>query len=218
MTRAGRVVAVGIVLALSLCTSASAEDGSRPERRFANPLLDAVVRMTRAEVPTKTILAYLRVRRVLLQSDVEAPDLVRLRKEGVDEEIVRYVAEQSRLDVPPVPADEGKGEGEGGHKARGDGDESSHPAEPDPGDTGLIMGVYDTFPDGGYPGGPAWLSPYGWGDPAGVVWHGGGGPANETREPERAPNRERTVERGDRPSPKGPSSSGGPKTSSRTRH
>jgi hypothetical protein len=173
--------------------------------------------MTRAEVPTKTILAYLRVRRVLLQSDVEAPDLVRLRKEGVDEEIVRYVAEQSRLDVPPVPADEGKGEGEGGHKARGDGDESSHPAEPDPGDTGLIMGVYDSFPAGGYPGGPAWLWPYGSGDPAGVVWQGGG-PAHETREPERAPSRERKSESGDRPSPKSPSSSGGGRPSSRSRH
>jgi hypothetical protein len=213
MRPAGRVFALGLVLTALLCARVGAEDGLRPERHFANPLLDTVVRMTRSEVPTKTILAYLRVRRVLLQSDVDAPDLVRLRKEGVDEEIVRYVAQQSRLDVPPAPAKRGDGE-----PPEPDGDESSHPAEPDPGDTGLIMGVYDSFPDGGYPGGPVWLSPYGWGDPAGVVWQGGGGPAHETREPERAPNRERTVENGNRPSPKSPPSSGGPKTSSRTRH
>jgi hypothetical protein len=219
MRRAGRVVALGVILAASLCPCVSAEDGPRPERRFANPLLDTVVRMTRAEVPTRTILAYLRVRRVLLQSDVETPDLVRLRKEGVDEEIVRYVAQQSRLDVPPAPADEhpAKGDGDASEPESPNGDAGSGPAEPDPGDTGLIMGVYDPIPTGGYPCWPAWLAPYGCGDRAIVVWQGGGGPAHEARAPERAGNRERTVENGERPSPKGSPPSGGGRTSSRPR-
>jgi hypothetical protein len=80
------------------------------------------------------------------------------------------------------------------------------------------MGVYDTIPAGGYPGWPPCMTPYECGDRAIVVWQGGGGPARDTRTPERAPNRERTVEKGDRPSPKAPSSSGGGKTSSRSRH
>ena len=94
-----RVVVLG---ALCLRGSLAVLGESRPPRRFANPLLDDVVDMTRAEIPDATILAFLRVRRTRLETDVTAQDLIQLRREGVADEIIEYVASQSGIEFPPA--------------------------------------------------------------------------------------------------------------------
>jgi hypothetical protein len=175
-----RVVVLG---ALCLLGSLAVLGESRPPRRFANPLLDDVVDMTRAEIPDATILAFLRVRRTRLENDVTAQDLIQLRREGVADEIIQYVASQSGVEFPPATrlreaagpdaAAPGSGLAEPVPDAP-DAAEESRPEEPDPGDIGLIMGVYDPIPVGGYPCWPPSLAPYDCGGPA-IFIEGGSG-------------------------------------------
>lgn len=147
--------------ALCLLGTLGALGETPPQRqnRFANPLLDDVVQMAQAEVPDATILAYLRVRRARLETDVSAQDLIELHRQGVSDGIVEYIADQSGVEAPPA---ERQPEASAPARERPDAPEAeeSSPQEPDPGDTGLIMGVYDPLPIGGYPCWPAWLAPY----------------------------------------------------------
>lgn len=187
-----------VLAAILLSGSLAAFADTRSDPPFANPLLDDVVEMTRADIPDTTILAFLRVRRARLEADVTAEDLIALRRAGVHAEIVEYIARQSAVEQsgagenpagfpnptgsevpepeatappggvsatpPPAPSDV---DGEG-------------PEEADPGDGGLIMGVYDPIPEGGYPCWPPSLAPYECGRPLPVSggfvarWPGGG--------------------------------------------
>lgn len=79
MKRAAVPVSVAMFAILFLAGSIAARGEPRPAHRFANPLLDDVVAMTQAQVPDATILAFLRVRRARLESDITAEDLVALR-------------------------------------------------------------------------------------------------------------------------------------------
>lgn len=156
--------AVRAALALLLLAGPAAGQGEpRPARRFANPLLDDVAAMTRAEIPDATILAFLRVRRARLESDITAQDLVRLRDDGVHDEILRYIASQSGVEAPPVlpPLPRREGAPLPGPASGGDPASESRPVESDEvPDVPLIMGVYDTIPEGGYPCWPPSLAPY----------------------------------------------------------
>lgn len=197
MKRSALLGALGFSLLACLAEAAPTSptsDETGPRRRsasYANPILDVVVDMTRAEVPKATILAYLRVRRVLLQEDVETKDLVRLRRDGVDEEVIAYIAKQSRLEVPPPPAPPPVFDAEPPPPPKdGDGGKAkakAQPIDPDPGDTGLIMGVYDPIPTGGYPCWPPSLAPYECGDRGIVVWEGGGSRGREARPKGKSP-------------------------------
>jgi hypothetical protein len=171
-----------------------AETAGEPVRgarsAYANPVLRVVVEMTRAGVPTPTILAYLRVRRVLIQEDVETKDLVRLRKDGVAEEVIAYVAKQSRLDVPQAEPEAPVFDAEPPPPKAG----RSKAIDPDPGDTGLIMGVYDPIPTGASPCWPPSLAPYQCGERGIVVWEGASPRGREGRG-SRSPDRERSNDR-----------------------
>jgi hypothetical protein len=187
MRSAVLLAALSISLAAPMAASPEGDPESPVSRKesratrppFENPLLETVVQMTRAEVPTKTILAYLRVRRVLLQSDIETEDLVQLRLEGVAEEVIAYIARQSRVDVPPLPPappPEGAQEPEGppapGTPPPAANGDQAVPVEPDPGDTGLIMGVYDPVPPDIMPCHQP-FPPFDCGPPPVVLWQGG---------------------------------------------
>src|ERR1039457_2291919 len=81
-----------VLAAIFLSGSLAAFADTRSDPPFANPLLDDVVEMTRADIPDTTILAFLRVRRARLEADVTAEDLIALRRAGVHAEIVEYIA------------------------------------------------------------------------------------------------------------------------------
>jgi hypothetical protein len=182
-----RLLRTPLLGALCLLGTFAALGDSRPSpsHRFDNPLLNEVVRMTQAEVPDATILAFLRSRRVRLESDVSAQDLIELHREGVADEIIEYVAAQSGMDVPPAASKPGEAGPEAAAPAGAGGSSPAPvPVDPepadepvpqgsDPGDTGLIMGVYDPIPVDGYPCWPAFLAPWDCGDRGLVV---GGGP------------------------------------------
>jgi len=152
------LLSLGVLCLLGTFGALGETPPQRPNR-FANPLLDDVVQMAHAEVPDATILAYLRVRRARLETDVSAQDLIELQKQGVSDEILEYIAQQSGVESPPA---ERQPETSAPAPERPDAPEAeeSRSEEPDPGDTGLIMGVYDPLPIGGYPCWPAWLAPY----------------------------------------------------------
>lgn len=174
MKRAAVPVSVAMFAILFLAGSIAARGEPRPAHRFANPLLDDVVAMTQAQVPDATILAFLRVRRARLESDITAEDLVALRDAGVHDEILRYIASQSGVEapppLPPLPrreaarppeADDPDRPAPTGASGPVDPPSESRPVEPDESpDVPLIMGVYDTIPEGGYPCWPPNLAPY----------------------------------------------------------
>jgi hypothetical protein len=70
-------------------------------RRFSNRLLSDVVEMTRAGLSDETIIAYVQARRIRLDADVSADDLIRLRQSGVSESVVRYIAGASDIEGSP---------------------------------------------------------------------------------------------------------------------
>ena len=165
-----RVAALFAILSLVSLASVAAPR----QERFANPLLDDVVEMTRAEVPDATILAFLRARRARLDSDVSAQDLIRLHRAGVHDEVVAYIAGQAGLEEPSEPAPVR----EEPPPAAPETPAASEPADSEPvpvDDGGLVMGVYDPIPVNDY---PCW--PPGWwgaGSDAcgGAIFVGGGG-------------------------------------------
>lgn len=194
--------------ALVLAVSAAAFGASpepAPPPRFENPLLETVVEMTHAGVPTPTILAFLRVRRVRLQTDIEAADLLRLRAEGVAEEVIEYISKQSRVEIPPPPPP--PSEAPPPDEPKPDRSEEARPVEPDPGDIGLIMGVYDPIPEGGYPCWPPSLAPYDCGDRPIFVGRPPGLRGREARGQESS-NPDRTIDRARKPDGREPGAKG----------
>jgi uncharacterized membrane protein YgcG len=84
-----RTAAVSVFLLLG--AFAALAEPTQP-RRFSNRLLSDVVQMTRAGLSDETIIAYVQARRIRLDADVSADDLIRLRQAGVTENVVRYIA------------------------------------------------------------------------------------------------------------------------------
>jgi uncharacterized membrane protein YgcG len=64
---------------------------------FDNRVLNDVVEMTNAEIPDASVLAYVRTRRAVLEQDVTSGDLARLRRAGVSEDVVAYIAHVADL-------------------------------------------------------------------------------------------------------------------------
>src|SRR6266496_3999351 len=92
------LVLSGVLLFVAL----NALGQSRQQARFANPLLDDVVEMSRAQLPEATILAFLRARQARLETDVTADDLIRLHRAGVSDRVVESIASISGLENRPA--------------------------------------------------------------------------------------------------------------------
>jgi hypothetical protein len=121
---------------LILSSSAVLAQSSPPLRRFSNPLLNDLVRMTRAGMPDATIVAYVKARRAGMDS-VTADDLMQLHRDRVGEPVIQYLAGVAAFD-------EGRTEeARQGDVTYDSGDGTAYPVEP----------AYD----GGY------VSPYGYG-------------------------------------------------------
>lgn len=134
---------------------AFAQPAPSRQARFGNRILDDVVQMTRAGLSDDTIVAYIRARRSRLASDLRAEDLIQLRKAGVSENVVRYIAGATGLHVD-------EGAISTSVQAEGDGEDVPYSDE----------AVYDGYAPWGYPY-PYWYaySPYFFG---GVIIRGGG--------------------------------------------
>jgi hypothetical protein len=128
---------LAILSAILILSSATALAQSGPHStRFSNPLLDDVVRMTKAGMSEATIVAYVKARRAGMDS-VSADDLMQLRRARVGEPVIQYLA-------GVAPLDEGRtGEARQGDVTYDSGDGTAYPVEP----------AYN----GGY------VSPYGYG-------------------------------------------------------
>ena len=121
---------------LILSAAAALAQSGPSLRRFSNPVLNDAVRMTKAGMPEATIAAYVKARRAGMDS-VNADDLMQLRRAGVGESVIQYLA-------GVAPLDEGRtGEARQGDVTYDSGDGTTYPVEP----------AYD----GGY------VSPYGYG-------------------------------------------------------
>ncbi len=92
-----RSVAFSVILILGAAIAfAQAEPSST---RFSTPLLNDVVRMTKAGLSDATIVAYVKVRRARLDSILSADDLIQLRRAGVSETVTGYLASVTAVDV-----------------------------------------------------------------------------------------------------------------------
>jgi hypothetical protein len=115
---------LAIFSAILILSSAAALAQTGPHwTRFSNPLLDDVVRMTKAGMPDATIVAYVRARRAGMDS-MSADDLIHLRRAGVGEPVTQCLAGVAALD-----------EGRSGEARQGDvtydsGDGTAYPVEP----------------------------------------------------------------------------------------
>jgi hypothetical protein len=146
-----RIAVLSVILLLG-AVAAFAEPTQ--SRRFSNRLFNDVVEMTRAGLSDETILAYVRARRIRLDADVSADDLIRLRQSGVSENVVRYIAGVADIEGSPTgPSREMTYDSSGG---------KAYPVEPSSeGD--------EDYPRSYVYGNPYW---YGWlGDP---YWYGYG--------------------------------------------
>lgn len=94
-----------VLSAVLLFVALNALGQSRREARFANPLLDDVVQMSRAQLPEATILAFVHARQARLETDVTADDLIRLHHAGVSDRVVGYIAGISGLENRPARRD-----------------------------------------------------------------------------------------------------------------
>jgi hypothetical protein len=97
MSMIKRASALSVILLLG-ALAASAQ--SAATRRFADPLLNDVVEMTRAGLSDATIVAYVKARRSRLEPDLAADDLIRLRQAGVHEPVIRYIAGAGGIEDP----------------------------------------------------------------------------------------------------------------------
>jgi hypothetical protein len=66
--------------------------GESSSTRVSNPFLNDVVRMTKAGLSDATIVAYVKARRARLDSELSADDLIQLRRSGVTETVIQYLA------------------------------------------------------------------------------------------------------------------------------
>lgn len=159
-----------LIFSAILLLSASAAFAQRNSpTRFSNRLFNDVVEMTRAGLSDDTIVAYVRARRARLDADVSAGDLIRLRRSGVHETVVAYIAGVSGIE----------GAGEASNETRYDSSgERAQPVEPSQGEDEAYAYAY------GHPYWYGWLGyPYWYGyDPffsttffvGGRSFHGGG--------------------------------------------
>jgi len=129
---------------LILSAAAALAQSGPPPTRFSNLLLNDVVRMTKAGMPDATIVAYVKARRAEMDS-VSADDLIQLRRAGVGEPVIQYLAGVASLD------EGSSGEARQGGVTYDSGDGTAYPVEP----------AYD----GGY------IYPYGYGY---YPYYGGG--------------------------------------------
>src|SRR6202162_801459 len=86
---------------LILSAAAALAQSGPPLRRFSNPLLNDVVRMTKGGMPDATIVAYVKARRAGMVS-VNAADLPQLHRAGVGEPVIQYLAGVAALDESPT--------------------------------------------------------------------------------------------------------------------
>ncbi len=70
--------------------------------RESGSLLDDVTGLTEGGVSEETILVYVKARRTQLPPVLAAEDLLRLRKSGVSETVIRYLAGRAAVDVGPT--------------------------------------------------------------------------------------------------------------------
>jgi hypothetical protein len=162
-----------ILSAVLLFVALNALGQSRRQARFANPLLDDVVQMSRAQLPEATILAFVRARQARLETDVTADDLIRLHRAGVSDRVVGYIAGISGLENRPSRRDR-----EPGMEYDSSGSSDVAPADPGDGDVAIDPDPYGPVEGGwgwGWGGYPYWYdySPFFYG--GGVVVIRGGG-------------------------------------------
>jgi len=81
--------------------SLAAAQTASPSRRFSNPLLNDIVRMSKAGMPNDTIVAYVQAREARLDAALTADDLIELRRAGVGEPVIRYLASVATFDASP---------------------------------------------------------------------------------------------------------------------
>ena len=139
-------LAAALSFVLVAAPALAATPGKRPlapatTAKLSDPLLEDVVRMTRAGIPEPAIVAFVRARRARLES-VTADDLIALEREKVGEHVLSYLAE-IRTDEPEAGSAEARSE----ESAEDEG--TAYPVAPPDG------GIY------GYPYGYSY--PYGWG-------------------------------------------------------
>jgi hypothetical protein len=111
-----RRLAVFFAILLLGASLAAAQPAQTSPAAFSNPLLNEVVRMSNAGVGNETIIAYIKARQARLDYGLTADDLIELRRAGVGEPVVRYLASLAgyeRQQAPPLEySGEASGEGE----------------------------------------------------------------------------------------------------------
>jgi uncharacterized membrane protein YgcG len=170
-------------LAATAQTAPSHQSSQSPRaalrHQFDNPLLNDVVQMTRAQLSDATIIAYVRSRRTRLQADITANDLIRLRRAGVSDTVISFVASVTGLenDSEGVPPPRRQAWRDRDNPPRDNDADSSDaeaaPANPDDGGVEVYGGTDTGWYPYSYAYSPYWYdySPY-WG---GSVFIGGGG-------------------------------------------
>ena len=81
-----------LMLLLGASFAAAQTPPPRSATHFSNPLLNEVVRMSNAGMRNETIIAYVRARQSRLEAELTADDLIELRRAGVDESVIQYLA------------------------------------------------------------------------------------------------------------------------------
>ncbi|HKA36877.1 MAG TPA: hypothetical protein VKH43_08660 [Thermoanaerobaculia bacterium] len=156
-----RLAAFSAILMLALCASVASAQTSRPQytTQSGNPILNEVVRMSSAGMRAETIIAYVRARQSRLDP-LTADDLIELRRAGVDETVIQYLASVGTFDD------------RGGPQMRYDSGEGGE------GETVAVEGTPQGGGGWGWGVGWGWGWPYwgwGWGYPYGAVYWGHAG-------------------------------------------
>lgn len=133
------------ILSAILILSAAAALGQSgpPSMRSSNPVVNDVVRMAKAGMPDATIVAYVKARRAAIES-VSADELIQLRRAGVGEPVIQYLA--------GVALDEGRsGEARQGDVTYDSEDGTAYPVEPTYGGGYAYPQWYGDWPYGYWP-------------------------------------------------------------------
>ena len=116
-----RLAVFSAILFLALGASVAAaqtHSHAAPATHFSNPLLNDIVRMSAAGMRNDTIIAYVRARQSRLDVALTADDLIELRRAGVEEPVIQYLASvasfagggSSTAPAPRYSNDSGEGE------------------------------------------------------------------------------------------------------------
>jgi hypothetical protein len=96
-----RVATFSAILVLVLCASTAAAQthpqSPQSSTRFTVPLLNDIVRMSSAGMRADTIIAYVKARQSRLDA-LTVDDLIELRRAGVEEPVVQYLASVGYFD------------------------------------------------------------------------------------------------------------------------